>query len=434
MLPLYDVDLDTQAYNIFQPVKSILPYELPKLSITVAEIQPTKVTKPATFSFKKPEVDLYCKACKKKFSNEPTFTNHLKSAKHIANEKKMQPAKAAPSPRIAVNPQVQEALAQLERAQDPKCDPTMSITIYWNQAQILFVLKRPQYTEKALKSLIQLILSSPTTTFSSAQITSFLYNSRLSLARLLCIYQNLDESRSVYLDALDGKWKLEKTELLSIAQRLREFSITSLITACDTLATKYLTRERTRVKPAPQMTDINNSITTILNEAGNLFAQENDTFNTIPSEHIAIVLYATCSLVCQYDKVEGFTPNDFYSMMNQVYESLDDLTHHMIEINLLDKTNAWNIFNALLLSIEIDDLVRANNIYKNLKQNEGYLYPDVKLLCDLCESKLTLNYYNLQHDLNYIKLLLTESNEPLLIRNRTQTDQMYTLDRITDLI
>lgn len=82
----------------------------------------------------------------------------------------------------------------------------------------------------------------------------------------------------------------------------------------------------------------------------------------------------------------------------------------------------------------LDDLVRASNIYKNLKQDEGYLYPDVKLLCDLCESKLTLNYYNLQHDLNYIKLLLTESNEPLLIRNRSQTDQIYTLDRITDLI
>lgn len=88
-------------------MESILPYELPKLSITVAEIQPTKATKPATLSFKKPEVDLYCKACKKKFSNEPTFTNHLKSAKHIANEKKMQPAKAASTPRIAFNPQVQ---------------------------------------------------------------------------------------------------------------------------------------------------------------------------------------------------------------------------------------------------------------------------------------------------------------------------------------
>lgn len=97
-------------------------------------------------------------------------------------------------------------------------DPTTSITIYWNQAQLLFALKRPQYAEKALKSLIQLLSSSPSTQFSTAQITSFLYNSRLALARLLCIYQELDESRSVYLEALDGKWKLEKTELLNIAK------------------------------------------------------------------------------------------------------------------------------------------------------------------------------------------------------------------------
>jgi hypothetical protein len=111
-----------------------------------------------------------------------------------------------------------DALSRLDQAQDPKSDPTLSITIYWNQAQLLFALKRPQYVEKALKLLIDLLVSSPITTFSSAQITSFFYNSRLALARLLCIYQALDESRSVYLDALDGKWKLEKAELLNIAK------------------------------------------------------------------------------------------------------------------------------------------------------------------------------------------------------------------------
>ncbi|GAA5801150.1 hypothetical protein HPULCUR_006592 [Helicostylum pulchrum] len=298
----------------------------------------------------------------------------------------MQPVKAATTGRITVNPQVQEALAQLEKAQDTKCDATLSITIYWNQAQVLFGLKRPQYVEKALKLLINFLLLSPTTTFSSAQITSFLYNSRLALARLLCIYQELDESRSVYLDAIDGKWKLEKGELINIAQNLCKLSIPSLINACDNLATKYLTRERNRTRPAPVISDINNSITTILNEAGSLFAQEDNIYNSIPSEHIAIVLYATCSLVCQYDKVDGCTPNDFYFMMNQVYESLDSLAHHMIEINLLDKSNIWNVFNAMLLSIEIDDLVRANNIYKHLKQDDAYLYPDVKLLCDLCDN------------------------------------------------
>lgn len=78
--------------------------------------------------------------------------------------------------------------------------------------------------------------------------------------------------------------------------------------------------------------------------------------------------------------------------------------------------------------------MRANNIYKHLKQDDAYLYPDVKLLCDLCDSKLTLNYYSLEQDLSYVKLLLIESNVPLLIRNRTDSEQVYTLDRIADLI
>lgn len=86
---------------------SLLSYNLPKLSVETVDITPNKSAKPVPISFKRPEDDLYCKPCKKKFSNEPTFANHLKSAKHIANEKKTQPAKAATAQRIPVNPQVQ---------------------------------------------------------------------------------------------------------------------------------------------------------------------------------------------------------------------------------------------------------------------------------------------------------------------------------------
>lgn len=92
-------------------MSSLFSYDLPKLFVETA-IDTThkpanKATKAAPIYFKKPEDDLYCKPCKKKFSNEPTFANHLKSAKHIANEKKAQPAKATKAPRIPVNPQVQ---------------------------------------------------------------------------------------------------------------------------------------------------------------------------------------------------------------------------------------------------------------------------------------------------------------------------------------
>jgi hypothetical protein len=58
---------------------------------------------------KEPAFDTYCKACKKKFNNEPTFTNHLKSAKHISNEKKVKPIPKGPTnnQKITVHPKVQ---------------------------------------------------------------------------------------------------------------------------------------------------------------------------------------------------------------------------------------------------------------------------------------------------------------------------------------
>lgn len=55
----------------------------------------------------KPSDPTYCKACKKKFSNEPTFQNHLKSAKHIANEKKFGKTDKTSTQRVPINPQVQ---------------------------------------------------------------------------------------------------------------------------------------------------------------------------------------------------------------------------------------------------------------------------------------------------------------------------------------
>lgn len=127
-------------------------------------------------------------------------------------------------------------------------------------------------------------------------------------------------------------------------------SIAALLNSCDILATKYLTRERTRTKPAPAITDVNNSITIIVQEAGNLFAQENSTFDGFPSENVAIVLYGICSLTCAFD---GVTSKDtFIDTMGLVYESLDGMVHREIELKLLDVTNYWNMFNALLLSIE----------------------------------------------------------------------------------
>lgn len=93
-------------------------------------------------------------------------------------------------------------------------------------------------------------------------------------------------------------------------------SLSQLLEWCDVLATRYLTRERNRTKPAPAITDLNNSFTTILKEAGNIFAQDLDVFeNKCLSEHIAIILYAVSSLVCPF---EGDDANDSYAALIKV--------------------------------------------------------------------------------------------------------------------
>ncbi|CAO3617851.1 unnamed protein product [Mucor fragilis] len=437
ILPLYDAELDVPAYNIYQPLESILPYDLPKRNVNTA-VEPTKPAAAMASPFAKkttePALDTYCKACKKKFSNEPTFTNHLKSAKHIANEKKLKPTSRGPanSQKLAMHPKVQEALSMLDQAEKSD-DATVALTTYWTQAQTLYALKRPQYTEKALRMLIDLVNTSPTTTFSSAQITSFLYNARLALARLLCIYQQLDEARSVYLDALAGKWKLETADLLDIAIRIRPLSIHDLLDACDQLATKYLTRERNRTKPAPALTDANNSFASILCEAAHLFAQEGQKYQTTLSEHVAIVLYATCSLVCPYEPTLEITKGDIYYLLIQVYTSLEDLDYKIVDIYALDTAHVWHMFNALLIAIEIDDLVRAQTIEANLKQ---LVYPDVQLLCSLYKQKSTLSIGNdtLLQQLDFIILLLEQTQDPLVIRNQAQKEQLDIIDRIRNCI
>ncbi|KAL9543286.1 hypothetical protein MBANPS3_008184 [Mucor bainieri] len=437
LLPLYDAELDVQAYNIYQPVESILPYDLPKRNVnTIVETAKPTAAMASPFAKKtaEPALDTYCKACKKKFSNEPTFTNHLKSAKHIANEKKLKSASKGPAnnQKIAVHPKVQEALHMLDQAEKSD-NATVAMTTYWTQAQTLYALKRPQYTEKALRMLIRLINTSPTTTFSSAQITSFLYNARLALARLLCIYQQLNDARGVYLDALAGKWKLETPELLDIASRIRTLSIHGLLSACDQLATKYLTRERNRSKPAPALADANNSIASILCEAAHLFAQEGQTYQNTLSEHIAIALYATCSLACPYEPTCGITKDDIYYLMIQVYTSLEDLDYKIVDIYALDTAHVWHMFNALLIAIEIDDLVRAQTIESNLKQ---LVYPDVQLLCNLYKQKTILSIDNdtLQQQLDFVILLLEKTQDPLVIRNQARKEQLDIVDRIRNCI
>ncbi|KAI8070548.1 uncharacterized protein B0P05DRAFT_183236 [Gilbertella persicaria] len=239
-----------------------------------------------------------------------------------------------------------KALHQLDLA-DTSNDPTLAINTYWTQAQFLYQHKRPEYTSRALRSLIDLLCLNPTTSLSPAYMTFYLYNSRLALARLLCMYQQVQEAQDIYLDALETKWKLDKPSLINIAKHTRQHTVEALLASCESLAIKYLTRERNRTKPAPPLTDMNNAFSVILNEGGNLFAQET---GMDLSEPIAIVLYGLGSLVCPFEN--RMRPQDFHCLMQSVYTSLG-LIHRQIEVKLLDKQDPWCLFDAFLTSLEI---------------------------------------------------------------------------------
>lgn len=76
---------------VFAPLTQLTPYHLGDIdrsSVTNATPQKPPAPSSPQQPEKATEPNLYCSACKKKFNSEPTWKNHLKSAKHIANEKK----------------------------------------------------------------------------------------------------------------------------------------------------------------------------------------------------------------------------------------------------------------------------------------------------------------------------------------------------------
>lgn len=76
-----------------------------------------------------------------------------------------------------------------------------------------------------------------------------------------------------------------------------------------------------------------------------------------------------------------------------------------------------------------DDLVRAQTIQLLLVDQQ--VYPDVKLLCDIYKSRVTLAH--MKHNVDFIQLLLDQTNEPLLISSQSKQEQAIIMDRLRDL-
>ena len=76
----------------------------------------------------------------------------------------------------------------------------------------------------------------------------------------------------------------------------------------------------------------------------------------VPVEHIAIVFYGLGSLVCSFEPSIGFSSNDFYFILSNVYHSLGWL-HRVIDVKLLDRQDTWHVLDAFLMSLEIGNFL-----------------------------------------------------------------------------
>lgn len=105
--------------------------------------------------------------------------------------------------------------------------------------QVFYSHRRPQHTYQSLQLVVDTLQSSePPTGLTPSQISSTLYISRLTLARLLCLYPSSTtaDKKDLALNALNDKWKVDKSQLLSLAKVcIYETMIRPLIHSIDRL-------------------------------------------------------------------------------------------------------------------------------------------------------------------------------------------------------
>ncbi|CAO3622923.1 unnamed protein product [Cunninghamella blakesleeana] len=451
VFPLYDPELDTSLIDVFQAF-SIQPYKRQlidksfKVNLTGTtqnnndnntksnksniQISPTK-NNPAQQpknNNNSNNNDLYCKACKKKFNNDATMQNHLKSAKHLAAVKKAfgggsggkksaikQPdVKEEDQKNEMINPATTEALRKLEAL--TKLDHITAVKSYMDLSKEFYIQKRPKYTSTSLLSLIEL-----------KQNNDIHWMARLYLARLYCIYdKSMEMAYDQYLMILEEKHHIKKPEIINIAQNLDKMDMNLLINKCE------------------HMIEQSKGLSlSFLEEAANAFAQMNTTVmgTSQLSEKISIVLY----IFAYKNQNDKQLAHSYCSMISKVFDRLN-LTSRSIDFQLYffdHLTHTSNpsamklLFISLLKTVELDDSWRIMEINKRIKlMNDGVIYPDMELLSKISLARCNLDYGKLDNELKYemecIQLLAQTNDHSLLletVENELKVDYLKRLQQ-----
>ncbi|KAI8379080.1 uncharacterized protein BYT42DRAFT_567380 [Radiomyces spectabilis] len=465
-LPIDDATLNPVQLDIFQPLPCLAPYDLSEIlrltAVAASPIrQPAHSDKPASSARSD---NLYCTACKKKFKNEATWQSHLKSAKHLANEKAAKHTAAVSKTNVAksdskagTNPEIQALTQKLKQVSKmTSSNPSAAVSQYWGLSQAFYTHKRPHDTKKALLALIELLKSASISGMGASQINSTLYLARLALARLSCLYHDLDTARLTYLAAIEDKWKIDQKQLLNAAMRACNLPVRELMEISEQLASRYIDREKKRTEPAKPVSNPNYAISPILFECACLFAQEAHSLTVagVPysCEKIALVLFHTAAAVCCYEN--KLSQSHLLWIVSQIYDQLNarhlgcDARMLYIECAMKDGDSSpssdllQNMFSTLLTATELDDYTRMKSvslqIRKMLKEHfDGATYDDLQILEQLGLARQNLDYValeNLAHEVDHMELLLEQGSGESILHRCSADQRLNILDRLNSLL
>ncbi|CAO3659890.1 unnamed protein product [Umbelopsis ramanniana] len=418
--------------------------------------------------------NLYCTACKKKFSNEATWSTHLKSAKHIQNEKasaKSANVQLSASQRSKssgqLNPAVTQVSMKLKQAMSVAASkPSRAVGALWTLAQEFYKLKRPRDAAQVLNDLIDLLesLQSQTAkvadadTLTSAQISGTLYLSRLALSRLYLIYwddQSLELARKLFVRALHGKWKIDEQQLNELAANCSGISITKSLKAAEDLLRIYI--DKVLSKPAKSKADVNQMLPVILSEGEMLFSlplsqtRKPREFSKCASpQQIAVAMCAMTIVIDQHTKNNEGELNG-YQGLSKLYLNLGaqgSAAEALMERSLiaarqcdfdgLPSSAMVDAMIALIICLEIDDIVRAQEIIRRAAWHTTF--EDIRVLLSLADAVIDSNHLYIRQVIYYqiahVRLLLRthDSAVRLLLFSTESSQRMPIWNRIERVV
>ncbi|KAI9105744.1 hypothetical protein DFS34DRAFT_27452 [Phlyctochytrium arcticum] len=166
--------------------------------------------------------NFYCAPCKRAFSSQSTWRTHQGTARHLTITKENQRKRERTPKRSrsqAQSPALVEANLKLQQAEKlVSSNPHLAATIFWGIAAVFWSNGCVRDTAKCLTNLMSILDSDtgpapgptspgrePPMALKPSQILETLYLARLTLARLMAMY-DCDVAMALYLEALDGRY------------------------------------------------------------------------------------------------------------------------------------------------------------------------------------------------------------------------------------